>query len=288
METKQFAALILTHGRADNVITYKTLRKQGYTGKIYLIVDDEDADLADYQKNFPNEVVVFSKAESAKLFDVGDNFKNTKGAVVYARNMCFKIAKDLGLTTFIELDDDYTHFSYKFTATLDYYERKIIQLDKVFDVMIKYFLSTPALTIAFAQNGDFIGGKHSGFATELKPRRKAMNTFICSVDRPFQFYGRINEDVTAYVVLGSRGKLFLTIPNVAIAQKTTQKNKGGLTDIYLDVGTYIKSFYTVMYAPSCTKVAEMGDKHRRLHHRIKWNSAVPVILGAHHRKEQKA
>ena len=33
-----FAAFILTHGRADNVITYNTLRKQGYTGKIILLI----------------------------------------------------------------------------------------------------------------------------------------------------------------------------------------------------------------------------------------------------------
>ena len=36
-----FAVFILTNGRANNVITYKVLRKQGYTGKIYLMVDDE-------------------------------------------------------------------------------------------------------------------------------------------------------------------------------------------------------------------------------------------------------
>ena len=29
-----FAVFILTHGSADNVVTYKTLRSDGYTGKI--------------------------------------------------------------------------------------------------------------------------------------------------------------------------------------------------------------------------------------------------------------
>ena len=42
MRNKDFVAFILTHGRADNVITYNTLRNHGYTGRIVLIIDDED------------------------------------------------------------------------------------------------------------------------------------------------------------------------------------------------------------------------------------------------------
>ena len=37
-----FAVFILTHGRPDNVITIKTLRQSGYTGKVYFIIDNED------------------------------------------------------------------------------------------------------------------------------------------------------------------------------------------------------------------------------------------------------
>ena len=37
MENKDFAVFILTHGRPDNVITFNTLKKANYTGKIYLL-----------------------------------------------------------------------------------------------------------------------------------------------------------------------------------------------------------------------------------------------------------
>ena len=46
----KFAVFILTHGRANNVITYATLKKQGYTGKIYLMIDDEDKQAEEYKK----------------------------------------------------------------------------------------------------------------------------------------------------------------------------------------------------------------------------------------------
>ena len=51
-----------------------------------------------------------------------------------------------------------------------------------------------------------------------------------------------------------------------------------MTELYLDAGMYVKSFYTVMYCPSCVVVSAMGTAHRRLHHHIKWRYAVPKIL----------
>ena len=64
----------------------------------------------------------------------------------------------------------------------------------------------------------------------------------------------------------------------SIVQKETQSNAGGLTDIYLELGTYVKSFYSVIAAPSCVKVALMGDKQMRLHHAVTWKNAVPKII----------
>ena len=57
-----------------------------------------------------------------------------------------------------------------------------------------------------------------------------------------------------------------------------------MSDVYLDAGTYLKSFYTVMVAPSCVVVAMMGDKHMRMHHKINWECAVPKILNQKYRK----
>ena len=51
-----------------------------------------------------------------------------------------------------------------------------------------------------------------------------------------------------------------------------------LNNVYLDEGTYIKSFFSVMYNPSCVKVKEMGESHKRIHHVIHWNNAVPKII----------
>lgn len=45
-----------------------------------------------------------------------------------------------------------------------------------------------------------------------------------------------------------------------------------------EIRPYLKTFYTVIFSPSCTKVGMMGDKHKRIHHMIDWDRCVPKIL----------
>ncbi|STG54450.1 Uncharacterised protein [Escherichia coli] len=68
-----FCAFILTHGRPDKVLTYRTLRRAGYTGKIFIVVDDEDKTRHQYMAEFGEQVLVFSKADIASRFDEADN-----------------------------------------------------------------------------------------------------------------------------------------------------------------------------------------------------------------------
>ena len=281
-----FAVFILTHGRPDRVYTYKTLRSHGYTGDIYLVIDDEDETENQYRQLYGDQVIIFSKAEIEPTIDFGDNLYQKRKAVLYARNAVFDIAESIGVEYFLVLDDDYHDFRWKFDQNLEYRDVMAKNLDAIFEAILDYYKSIPALTLALSQSGDFIGGRAGTFGKCVKLKRKAMNAFFCSIKRRFKFFGRINEDVNAYVTLGSRGDLFLTTNHVAVFQKQTQSNPGGLTDIYLDLGTYVKSFYSVMYSPSCVKVAVMGDGHDRLHHRISWNNAVPKILSGRFASEK--
>jgi len=285
---KDFAVFILTHGRADNVVTYNTLRKQGYTGRIYLMVDDEDKQVDEYKQRYKDQVIVFSKQDAIDMTDSGDNF-GKRNSVVFARNYNFIVAKELGIQYFLQLDDDYGGFRYTFDNQRNYITRQIAikNLDVVIEAMLEFYIQSGAKTIAMSQGGDFIGGEGSKIAKLHRDgqfSRKVMNSFFCDVDKPFKFMGRINEDVNAYTELGLRGNLFITVPRIRLEQKQTQASSGGLTDIYLDLGTYIKSFYSVMYAPSCVKITEMGVTNRRLHHMVKWKHTCPMIISQEFKK----
>ena len=285
-----FCAFILTHGRPDNVATYKTLRKQGYTGKIYLVIDDEDESGDRYREIYGDEVITFSKSDTALTFDEGDNFSDRR-AVVYARNAIWEIAKSVGVDYFIELDDDYSAFMYRIGDD-GFYGHWYARPDWLFSEMCDYLGATTFATVALSQGGDHIGG--GGSMSGKGTKRKAMNAFVCKTDRPFQFLGRINEDTTSYTTLQRAGVPFLTVMATQVNQKATQSNAGGLTDIYLSMGTYIKSFYSVMFCPSAVRVGTLKDAgakggtktdgHARLHHRVDWNACAPKIIREAHKK----
>ena len=278
-----FAVFILSHGRPDKVDTFKTLQRAGYTGRLYIIIDNEDKSVDKYYQNFGDKVIMFDKAAIAETFDEGDNFQDRR-AVIYARNACFEIAPTLGVKWFMQLDDDYTAFDYRFNSTKNAVIDPIKNLDIILSLLLDYYDATQIISLALLQGGDMIGGKRGGYAKKIRTYRKAMNTFICHVDRRFFFVGRINEDVNTYTHTQNTGRLFLSINNATITQRTTQKNAGGMSEMYLDSGTYIKSFYTVMYQPSSVKVGMMGNTHRRLHHSINWDCTVPCILDESHKK----
>jgi hypothetical protein len=279
-----FAVFILTHGRPEHVYTLKSLQKMNYSGKWYIVIDNEDKTADRYRELYGDKVIMFDKLAISKTFDTADNFKDRR-TIVYGRNACFDIAEKLGIKYFLQLDDDYTRFYYKYIkngTTLS--EIPLRQLDRCFELMLRFLDVTNAECVAMAQGGDFIGGA-DGSMLEKGIKRKAMNTLFCRTDKRFQFLGRINEDVNTYVNMGRQGKLFLTVTRVGTYQKATQQTGGGMTDVYLDSGTYLKSFYSIIFAPSCVKINRMGAIHRRIHHKVLWNNCTPMIISEKYKKK---
>ena len=270
--------------------TYKTLLRAGYTGKVFIVIDDEDESEDEYRRIYGDKVLQFCKADYAAKLDEGDN-SGKRISTIYARAAMFDLAPQVGCRYFIQLDDDYTNFGIRFNSKGDGCNLKITHLDDVLSAMLDFLIDTPALTICMGQTGELLGGTDPSGGNTRKLRRKAMNSFVCSVDRPWVMIGRMNEDVNTYVVGGLRGELFFTALQVLLTQVQTQANAGGMSDLYLDAGTYVKSFYSVMYAPSCVKIGTLGDHrspHYRIHHKINWHHCAPKILREEWRKPRNA
>jgi hypothetical protein len=280
--SEDFAVFIISHARADNILTIQALDKCNYQGKLFVVVDDQDPQLSQYRETYGANLVVFNKQEVGKTFDRGDNFTFT-GSPVYARNVLHQVAKEKGLSYFLVLDDDYTNFKTRCDENFTFTSKELtIDINKAITACLELLQADPRiLTVCFAQSGDYMGGASSsnlfgqGKAGLL---RKAMNSFLCATDRPFKFTGTLNEDATTYTHQGSLGHLFFTTNQYALYQKTTQTNPGGNTDIYLQQGTYVKSFYSVLWHPSSVTVVPMGVKNKRLHHRIERKYTYPKIL----------
>lgn len=282
-EDRRFGAFILSHGRPELCsTTINSLDRGGYTGPWWLIVDSGDSTLDEYRERWGDDrILVFDKDDSHT--DMGDN-GGTQGVIIYARNIADHFAQQLGLTHYIQLDDDYPYFSHRWinengTAR----QLSTSYLDEVFDAFLDLLETTGAKTVAMSQGGDWLGGA-DGRAAKSQYLRKAMNSFIFRTGDTVRFVGRINEDVNTYVTLGSRGVLFLTVTRFMLNQVSTQQQEGGMTGSYLDQGTFRKTFYTVMMAPSSVRPAILGPTNLRVHHEVNWNHAVPKILAPHWKK----
>lgn len=272
---KDYAIFIVSHGRADNVQTVECLKKCGYTGPWFIVIDDEDEQGDTYRKKYGDRVIMFSKSDY-EWVDTCDLLPDHKG-VVYARNAVNDIAKQTGFDYYAVFDDDYNDF--RFIVEHEAYLRHAPceYLNDIFDAMFEFLKNTKFDCIALAQNGDFIGGLNSG-NLGVPPRRKLMNTFFCKTSSRLYFQGRANEDVSLYTLDGTRGRLFITLFSVAVCPAQTQKLDGGMSGIYRDWGTYTKSFYTILQVPSAVKISVVGDKHPRIHHSAKQDNYAPCIL----------
>jgi hypothetical protein len=266
------------------------LRRRGYTGRVYLVIDDEDSCRDEYVRIYGKDrVLIFSKKAVAKKIDLADNFDGHK-TVMLARNACWELADLVGVRYFVELDDDYSDFAYRYNDRMETDWKGVRDADGMFDMLVEFMESVPACsTIAITQGGDWVGGGAScSLGHGLTLTRKAMNSFLCDTRRPFKFQGRINEDVNAYVGQGNVGRLFFTYNGFQLTQVVTQEKSGGLTEMYRELGTMTKSFYSVMFCPSAVKIWLMSNKNKnarqRIHQLVLWNNAVPKILPERVRK----
>lgn len=285
---KPFCVFIISHGRAEKVITLRTLKRSGYTGPLFIVCDNEDKTIDQYRRNHGADMVlVFDKPYYASLVDSCDNFQNRR-TTTHARNACFDLARERGFEYFLVLDDDYVNFKFANAQKEKFQSKEITRISAVFCAMVSLLDCDDRIqSVCFMQQGDMMGGASAPlFRNQMIPfrNRKAMNSFFCKTSRRFYFFSRLNEDVNTYLRMGSVGHVFLTIPDIFLQQCATQSGSGGMTDAYLLSGTYVKSFYSAMQFPSFVKVAKTNAM-TRLHHWVTWNNAIPKILDDTHKKQ---
>lgn len=286
METDSFAAFVLTHGRAGRVKTVRTLRRQGYTGRVVVLIDDEDEDAENYMAEFP-EVEVFCKEDYVKSCDTMCHTSDKRrGVILYARNAAQDVARKLGIRYIVELDDDYVDFELRQKIGKKLVGRPANDLDALFAAFVVFLRESGVKTVALSQGGDLIGGAKGQLGKGVMWKRKAMNSFFIDVENPVEFVGAVNEDVNTYTLSGGTGDVFLTYMQTSLVQTQTQKSKGGMSDEYKDDGTWAKTMFSVVARPDCTSVSRMGQTNMRIHHSIDWRACCPKIVRDGFRKRR--
>lgn len=276
-----FAVFILTHGRAKQQKTLSTLLKCGYTGRLYLVIDDEDADGPLYKQLYGDKVITFSKQKVEKTFDTMTNQKEYR-SVVYARNASYTLARERGIRFIFMCDDDISNLSFRVVRDRKLKGFNIADINRLFSAMAEYMQSARLGCLGFSQAGAFIGGANSRKYQE-GCQRTCAQAMMFDTQSPIPFRGIFNEDLQVALDSGIAGKTVLSTMLVSITSPERTTNTGGLHDLYKSNSTYTPCFYTLMAYPG---VAGIEDNHGDFRLRLDHNAFAPMILSDHHRKRE--
>ena len=273
-----FAVFILTHGRANSQKTLRTIQNCGYTGKIYLIVDDEDEQQDEYIRLYGDKVKRFSKRKIENHFDTMTNRKEYR-SVVYARNAAYQIANNLGIRWIFMCDDDISNLQYRVLRGKSLKGVKIQDIDSLFELMAGIMEAGRLVIFGFSQAGAFIGGANQMYLSGHQ--RKVAQAFMLDASNPIEFRGIFNEDLQVAIDAGVQGRVAMSTMLVSIQSPVRTTNRGGLHDLYEANSTYTPCFYTVMADPNVASIAEKdGEFKLRLNH----SAFAPLILNERWRK----
>ena len=257
MPNNRFAVFILSHGRAETMTTLDAIRKAGYLGDYYIIVDDLDKQKDLYVRKYGDHVKVFNKLEWQKKTDTVTNTGENR-TPVFARNACYEIAEELGLQYFTEFDDDLQSFSVRYEDKGSLKGSLIKDLDAVFEALIDFQEVSGAVSIGFANNGSFIGGVNGRFREGLV--RNINRAFILRTDKRIEFKGILNEDSIVLERCNQTWRLAFEVCSVAQSCPERDTKAGGLKDLYQDNDEYVRAFYSIIAAPSCLKIIRKNGK----------------------------
>lgn len=281
---KRFGVFILSHGRAKEIQTVEMLKRQNYTGDWFVVIDNEDDQEPIYREKFGDHIIQFDKIKEAETTDTGD-LDDDRRVGVFARNAIQRIAREMGYKYHLQLDDDFSGLVYRRPTGSgnSLTQEKIKDLDKFFESICGFLDGTKVSWVSFGLSSDYLGGAvNKRYCSGLFP--KTMGSFFMRADKPIKFVMRMNDDVTTCALNWPKGNICYTISRVMVETPATQKMKGGMTDIYMENGTFRKSFYSVMCCPSFAIIARQGITHYRIHHQFNWGNCVPRLLNQKWRK----
>lgn len=273
------AIFIITHQRADKQLTLKMLKQSGYSGKVYLVVDDMDCQLQEYRKRYGDNILIFSKKKYAEKVDTHINKFRTCSAV-FARNACIDMAKEMGLSFYFVCDDDIRCIYVKDGRTGKMETHKIADIERVLSKLVEFMENTRVHAVAFADNSAYIGGANQHVRNGVK---YVLTKFVlCRTDDPVIYQSIMWEDqASCYRDLGV-GKIDFSIMFLAAATPPNEKGAGGCAEMYKSSTNYVNSFMVLMVRPDCVKIVPGKEEKCRM--RTRQNALHPMILHEKYRR----
>lgn len=276
----KFAVFILSHKRADRVETFATLKNAGYTGKIYVVVDNQDPMLEKYQERFGDDVLVFDKQIYIDKTDTLETDRKRSSAV-YARNFIEDAAKKFNLDVFGMFDDDVLNLRYRWIECGKIRSMKVYQgLDDILNYYIEYMLRSNFQAISFGNVMTFVGGI-DGLESRLSKERLTFQIHIRNTKYPLEWKSIINNDSITELQSIKLGNIWLSIPWIVYDSPVMNTLSGGMKSVYDSLSSFSRAFYATIAEPSCCLPRFRKDKFNIGRNN---NSAYPMIISGRYKK----
>lgn len=278
----RFAIFILSHKRADRVETYSTLINSGYTGEVFIVIDNEDPQKLMYQKRFENLLLEFNKSKWIERTDTVTNDKR-KSSPVYARNYIEYTAKVMGYDAYIVMDDDITNLRFRYVENYVSKSQALkSSLDEVLEAYINYLLTAKIATLSFATVMVYAGGVHN----EADMVRLANHRYTCQIHMrnlafPVDWISLANNDSISANNTAKIGYLWWSLPFIVYDSPKMNTLPGGMKEVYDGVSEFKRAFMSTVVSPS---VCRVGCSKNRLAIKRNLKAAYPVIISGRWKK----
>lgn len=279
----KFAIFICSHGRPE-CITVKALRKAGYTGDIYIVLDNEDDTVQQYLHHCRNNthVIYFNKQSYVDHMDIGVSPKKAKRKVIlYAKQACETFADALELDVFGIADDDFLGFRYRYEEAGKLRSATVSKdLDTVFENYSQFILDNWLCMTSVATNQMFMGGALT--PERINEFRVPYSFVFRNAHIPFEWKSELFEDVISATLKTQEGFFMMQMPFMQLNLKPLYAGaNGGMTDAYKSVDFIKKLFPVVQYLPSCTKIATTASS---VSYRLMRDNAFPKLISGKYQK----
>ncbi len=279
--------MICTHGRPNAQHTYETLRKSGYTGEIYLILDDEDNKLKDYNRFIDEQhednlfCSVFNKQSYIDKSDTGTN-ENQRKCILYAKNFCEDLAQDMKLDAFIIADDDILNFRFRYVEDESLKSQKVIgTMDDVIEAYYRAMIDCNMIATGFGFTQFYFSGTESFENDNMQKYRVPYNFVFRNGKHKVDWMSWFGEDIITAVYYGRIGQLWTALPYVQQEIVALASADGGMKDTYDSNSSARLAMQNLMYLPTELKAYLYKGKFMAS---IKRENAFPKIISSSFKK----
>ena len=273
-----FAIFIISHERADRVETYNTLKRGGYTGQIFVVIDNKDSMLRKYLARFGDDVLVFDKEVYAERTDTLETAK-LKASAVYARNAVEDFAQMFELDAFGVFDDDITGLRYRWEEDNKYKSLKVNGgLDDVVSYYCDYLVQHDIATMSFENCMFYLGGVTND---KVSNERWTYQIHFRNIKFPVDWISIINEDIITEITTAVKGYIWWSLPHIVYEAVDMNDLSGGVKNLYDNLNKFYRAFLGVISNPSSCKVGYSHGKIRILQNK---SASYPMIVSGEYKK----